>query len=304
MTLFSIKNEDLEEINNVGFKLEKEIHKIISKNLRKIFNLDFVKNEFQLNDLRMDTLAFNDETKAFVIIEYKRDKNFSVIDQGYSYLSLLLSHKADFILEYNESKDKYLKRNDVEWSESRVIFISPQFTKYQRKAIGFKGLPIELWEVRKYGNDTISFNQLKPPETSESINIVTKQSEIVQTVNHEVKVYEEEDHLKEASEEIKELYEDLKSIILNLDDIIEIRPRKLYIGFISRTNFVDVHLYKKHITLWLNLTKGNLDDPKKIARDISGIGHWGNGDYEIKLEPESDLDYLITLIKQSYQKNS
>jgi predicted transport protein len=30
-----------------------------------------------------------------------------------------------------------------------------------------------------------------------------------------------------------------------------------------------------------NLT---LNDPKKIARDVSNMGHWGNGDYEIKIK--------------------
>ena len=39
-------------------------------------------------------------------------------------------------------------------------------------------------------------------------------------------------------------------------------------------------------------------------RDVSGIGHWGNGNYEIKLKPEDDLNDLISLIKQSYDKNN
>lgn len=41
-----------------------------------------------------------------------------------------------------------------------------------------------------------------------------------------------------------------------------------------------------------------------MALDVSNRGHHGNGDYEINLKPEDDLDYLMTLIKQSYQKNS
>lgn len=302
--LFSIKKGELTEINKITFKLEKEIQKLTSKNIEKIFNLEFIENEFQLNKLRVDTLAFDNETNSFVIIEYKKQKNFSVIDQGYTYLSLLLNNKADFILKYNESKNKSLKKNDVDWSQSRIIFISPQFTKFQKESIGFKDLPIELWEITKYKNNTISFNQLKSPETNESINTVSTQNGIVQKVNREIKIYKEEDHLKEASEEIKELYEDLKNRILNLGDNIKIKPRKYYIAFISTTNFIDIHLYKNQLKIWLNLTKNTLDDPKKTARDVSKIGHWGNGDYEIKITPKTDLDYTITLIKQSYKKNS
>jgi hypothetical protein len=47
--------------------------------LNDLFELDFVKSEFELHGLRIDTLAFDNESKAFVIIEYKKDRNFSVM---------------------------------------------------------------------------------------------------------------------------------------------------------------------------------------------------------------------------------
>jgi hypothetical protein len=75
--------------------------------------------------------------------------NFSVIDQGYAYLSLMLNNKADFILEYNENCKDTLKRDDLDWSQSRVIFISPVFNNYQKESINFKDLPFELWEVKR-----------------------------------------------------------------------------------------------------------------------------------------------------------
>ncbi len=103
---------------------------------------------------------------------------------------------------------------------------------------------------------------------------------------------------------IIETYEELKSRILNLGENIEIRPRKHYIGFIANTNFTDIHLKKSKLKIWINLTKGELDDPKRLARDVSKVGHWGNGDYEISLKPNADLDYLMILIKQSYKKHT
>lgn len=302
--LFSIEGEELKKINQIDFKLEKNIQKITEKNIGKIFGLDFVKSEFKLNDLRMDTLAFDKETKSFVIIEYKKSSNFSVIDQGYAYLALLLNNKADFILEYNEYTDDFLGKNDVDWSQSRVIFISPKFTKYQRQAIEFKDLPIELWEVIRYENDTVLFNQLKAPKSSESITKVSSKSEIVKKVTDEVKVYTEEDHLKTTSDDVNELYNELKERIYSLGDTVEIRPTKYYIAYKSNTNFADLRIQKSQIKLWLNVRKGDLDDPKGITRDISNVGHWGNGDYEIKIKPESDLDYIMTIIRQSYEINS
>lgn len=304
MVLFSIRGEKLDKVPRIEFKLEKDIQRITEQNINKIFGLNFIKSEFRLNDLRMDTLAFDEENNSFVIIEYKKSSNFSVIDQGYAYLALLLNNKADFILEFNESKEKFLRKDDVDWSQSRVIFIAPQFTKYQRQAIEFKDLPIELWEVTKYKNDTILFNQLKASSTSESITKVSTKSEIVKKVSDEVKVYTEEDHLKNASDNIKELFEDLKERIYNLGDNIEIKPTKKYIAFKSNTNFADIHLQKNQIKIWLNVRIGDLDDPKNFTRDISNVGHWGNGDYEIKIKPGDNLDYIMTLLRQSYEINS
>jgi predicted transport protein len=47
----------------------------------------------------------------------------------------------------------------------------------------------------------------------------------------------------------------------------------------------------------------NLDDPKEIARDVSSVGHWGNGDYEIVMRTDEEMEYILGLIKQSMKKN-
>ena len=154
MPVFKISNLKLSEVKDVPFSLESELQNITEKNLDNIFNLEFVSSEFRLNNFRIDTVAFDREINSFVILEYKKDRNYSVIDQGYSYLSLMLNNKADFILEYNEKTNHTLKKNDVDWSHSKVLFISSIFTPYQRNAIGFKDLPIEIWEVKKYDNGT------------------------------------------------------------------------------------------------------------------------------------------------------
>jgi predicted transport protein len=145
---------------------------------------------------------------------------------------------------------------------------------------------------------------LKSPETSESITVISKSSEIVQKVSKEIKVYTEEDHLNGLPDEIVELYQALKERILSLGANIEVRPRKIYIGFVAGTNFVDVHPQKNQLKMWINLPKGTVDDPKKMSRDVSAVGHWGNGDYQVLVESNESLDYLMTLIKQSFEKHS
>lgn len=303
MALFKIENNGrLENIKEQPFKLEKEIQFLTETNLKSIFGLDFVKSEFKLNNFRIDTLAFDKDAGTFVIIEYKRDKNYSVIDQGYAYLSLMLNNKADFILEYNESSKETLKRNDVDWSQSRVIFISPSFTTYQKEAINFKDLPIELWEIKRYNNQTVNYNQIKTSGAQESVKTISCQDETIEKVTKEIKVYTEDEHLEKGTEETKELYETLKNAIQNLGEL-EIKPKKKYIAFVSGSNVVDIHIQKNALKLWLNLQQGDLDDPKEITRDVSSIGHWGNGDYEIVMRNEEEMEYILSLIKESLKKN-
>lgn len=144
MQLYQQQKGTLRSLKEKPFKLEKDIQKLFETNLEQITGFKFVKTEFSLKNVRFDTLAFDEESKSFVIIEYKRDRNYSVVDQGVSYLNLMLEYKADFIVEYNESCSKNLKRDDVDWSQSKVIFVAPSFTSFQKQSSNFKDLPIEL----------------------------------------------------------------------------------------------------------------------------------------------------------------
>ena len=108
MDLFKIKKDDLHSIDRKSFKLEKDIQKIVENNTQTLFGLQFVKSEFSVGSFRLDSICFNMESNSFVIIEYKKGSSYSVIDQGYTYLSLMLNNKSDFILEYNETMNMKL----------------------------------------------------------------------------------------------------------------------------------------------------------------------------------------------------
>ena len=303
MPLFKIGHQ-LYPIKESSFKLEREIQHLTEQNLKVLLRLDFIRSEFSLNNFRIDTLAFDTESKSFVIVEYKRDKTFSVIDQGYAYLSLMLNNKADFILEYNESQSQGLKRNDVDWTQSKVIFISPFFTAYQREAINFKDLPIELWEVKRYENNTIAFEQVQKLTAKESIKTISRSDETVEAVSREVRVFTEQDHLQKADSETRELYEGLKDRLLNMDDNVTVHPKKQTIGFKIENNFFcDIVIQGKALKIYPNLKSGELQDQKNVSRDVSNVGHWGNGSYEIKLTDLEDIDYISSLLKQSLRKN-
>lgn len=302
MKLYQLKNKSsLSNLKEHSFKLEREIHTLFEANLQELMGLQLVKSEFTIKNKRIDTLAYDPESKAFIIIEYKRNKNISVVDQGFTYLSLMLENKADFIVEYNETLKGNLKRDEVDWTQTRVAFVSTGFTENQKTATNFKDIAIELWEVKRYENNLISINEVRKSKSAESIKPITQNNEKLKSVTEQLKVYTEEDHLKRKSDDIVELYETFKTAILNLSDDIEIEYRKDYIAFKKSSNIADINVQRKGIKLWINLKKGQLDDPKNLMRDVSEIGHWGNGDYEVVVKDDKHLEYIMSLVKQALE---
>lgn len=299
MKIFKQNGSKLEQLPESPFKLEKNLQQLFEENLTLLTQYQFIKSEFTIKDRRIDTLAFDPESNAFVIIEYKRNQNMSVVDQGISYLNLMLEYKADFIVEYNETKKISLKREDIDWSQSKVMFVSPSFTDFQIQASNFKDLPIELWQINRFAQNIITVNVINKSKSAPSIQQIKNENSIEAALSKEIQVYTENDHLDKKSDEIKELYEDFKQAILNLIPNAEIKATKLYIAFKKNSNIIDIQIQNKQLKIWINLLKGELDDPKKLTRDVSKTGHWGNGDYELIVKDTKNLEYIMSLIKQA-----
>lgn len=291
--------KDYKELKQNDFKNEKELQTFFEKNLKKILNYDFIETEFTVGNFRIDTLAFDEEANAFKIIEYKNDKNHSLVDQGYTYLKLLLERKADFVLKYNEKQKKSKTIDDIDWSQSRIVFVSPIYTLYQLNATDFKNIPVDLIKVTRYEEDIIDIDFIK--KTS-NVKVEEMEDNSNNTVNKEIKVYTEEDHISKLPDTIKKLYETLKNRILELDDI-DIDVKKVYIAFKGNRNIVDMDFSRNRIRVTINMKKGTLEDPTNIAEDITGIGHWGNGDYRVNIYNDDDIDKVMPLIKQSLKVN-
>lgn len=305
MILFRNNKGVLETVKEKPFRLEKDIQSVFEQNISLISNLAFVKSEFSIKSNRIDTLAFDNEAKSFVIIEYKKDKNFSVIDQGVSYLNLMLEYKSDFIVEYNETLKSTLKRAEVDWSQSKVIFVSPYFTDFQKQSTNFKDLSIELWEIKQYENEIIVVNPVQKSKSAPSIKQVqTNQKSEINKVTNEIVTYDEDYHLESKSDEIKELYEKIKQSILNIRGDISFKAYKTWINFNLNNNILgSIEIQQKSVLIYLNLKKGQLNDLRSIARDVSSIGHYGIGDYQIRLVDDENLEYIMSLVKQNIPRS-
>lgn len=301
MTLYANTNGLLKEVTEKPFKLERDIQTLFENNLNEVMSLTLVRSEFSIKNRRIDTLAFDEATNAFIIIEYKRDKNISVIDQGFTYLGLMLENKADFIIEYNEQLKRNLKRDDVDWSQTRVVFVSPSFTEFQIEATNFKDIAIELWEVKQYASGAVAIHELKKSKGAESIKPLAQHNKEFKAVVDQIQVYTEDQHFEGASPEIVGLYEKFRNSILNLADGIDLVPQKHYIAFKkNKSNVACIEFQKKRIKIWIGAKAGKLDDPKCLTIDVSSTGHYGTGDYELRVDSDSNLEYIMSLIKQVF----
>ncbi|HAU66042.1 TPA: hypothetical protein DCW61_01725 [Candidatus Uhrbacteria bacterium] len=300
MSLLRIKGGKLEQIKETELKLEKDLQKLTETNLETVFGLQFVSTEFALNNLRIDTLAYDMETGSFVIIEYKRDRSFSVIDQGFAYLSLMLNNKADFILEYSERIGKHLHRDDIDWSQSRVLFIAQSFTAHQLQAINFKDLPIELWEAKKYSDDLISFNQIKALQSAESIKTVSR-DEVVSTVSKEVETISAEEVFGRAKDDINDLSQELRRRIFETDNRFQEKATKRYVAYkIGLRNVISIEPTAGRLNITFTRTRPeDLNDPEGKAKIRNkSFEHYNQYLTDVNVTESGDVDYVISLLKQ------
>ena len=61
---------------------------------------------------------------------------------------------------------------------------------------------------------------------------------------------------------------------------------------------MDIEIQKSALKLYINAVWGTLDEPKGIFRNMNGIGHFGNGDYELTIKNTEHLEYILSVIKQ------
>ena len=314
MQLFQNNNNTLSPIEKDSFKLEKDIQSLVESNMETLFELEFVSSEFAVAEFRLDSLAFDEQNSSFVIVEYKKGHSYSVVDQGYSYLSVMLNNKAEFILEYNEKTGKQLKRTDIDWTSSRVIFVSPSFNTYQRNSVNFRDVPFELWEIKKFEGGLIAIEQCES-SSNESIEKLSKgnSSSVISKVSSEVKVISEEDHINNLDESLKPIWSSLKEKLEDYTDTsffltkryVSWKRDNTMICFIQfRGKELRIDVYRGNIKVTSEKSKGffTIDDPKNLTKDRSW--KWKSGTtghaYVISLKKQKEMDYVMFLLEQKY----
>ncbi|HEY4493207.1 MAG TPA: DUF5655 domain-containing protein [Candidatus Paceibacterota bacterium] len=302
MPLYKIQGEKVSKLET-SEPLEKRVQNLFEANLKEILGVSFLYTEFPTTwGGRIDSLGV-DQAGSPVIIEYKRNTNDNVINQGLSYLKWLLDHKAEF--ERLVEKNSETATITLDWESPRVICIAQSFNKFDLDTVDLLPINIELIKYRIYGDFLYVESEVYPKVRIQTSGII-KKNQAKKDVPTLQKNYSIEDHLAKADDETKALFFALREKISSLDKNIIEEPKAKYIAYKSGTNFVDVTILSNSLKIFLNVKSGELKDSYNLARDLTKpkpVGHWGNGDYEVKVDKNTNLDNLCELIQQSYNYN-
>ena len=105
-----------------------------------------------------------------------------------------------------------------------------------------------------------------------------------------------------AGSPMRDLFEIVRREVLALDPCVTEEFLKLYVAYKAETNFVDVVPQKRRLRLSLNMQNHELHDPKGLAKDVTNLGRWGNGDVEVGLGKPEELRYVMGLVRQAFEK--
>ena len=241
--LFQLNGSAATELAAKTLGLERSLQNTIEKHLETFLGVRFLASEYSTGKNhhgRIDTLGI-DENGSPVIIEYKRQSNQNIINQGLFYLSWLLDHQAEFELlvlkaHGQETADR------IEWSSPRLLCIAGDFTRYDEHAVQQMNRNIELIRYRCYGENLYLFelvnsataNDQKKPET-------TSKPDSKEKVNYKTV----SDYLEDANEPLKELFDSVKDYLLGLGDDATMKTLKYYFAFRRIKNFACIEIHPK-----------------------------------------------------------
>jgi uncharacterized protein with ParB-like and HNH nuclease domain/predicted transport protein len=114
--------------------------------------------------------------------------------------------------------------------------------------------------------------------------------------------YTIKDHPYLGTGALANVFQAFSKQVLALDPCVTEEFLKLYVAYKAETNFVDVVPQAKRLRLSLNIDFNEINDPRHLCKDISGLGRWGNGDVEVGLDSLDELPYILGLVRQALEK--
>ena len=244
----------------------------------------------------------NFENKAPIIIE-----NYTIEHIMPQNKNLSLEWQADLGADWQEVQKKYLHTiGNLTLTAYNSEMSDRPFREKMNMPGGFKESALRL---NKY---IVLLNEWNEKHIQERANMLAKKAESIwpypSLTNVELAPYQEEKKIAQkyslATYDInaftKMLFTSLDKRIMNLSPAVKREYKKLYVAYKLDTNFVDVVFQKQRLRISINMKFAEINDPNGICKDITGLGRWGNGDVELFMEHQDELEQIMEIVKQSF----
>ena len=305
MPLFSVRKTNLETVDQTNFDSEKHLQTLIEKNLQTVFGCRLVASEFSTGAQhagRIDTLALSEDNNP-VIVEYKKVESSDLINQSLFYLAWIQDHRGDFEIAAQKALGSSVS---VDWSGIRVICIAPNYKKYDLHAAQVMGADLELWTYRLFTNGSLYLEEVFQKSVAIPSTGTASGKEMTAgkkaALTRKTGVYTVEQHFRGKPAAIREMARAVAEFLMSLDPSMEESPKKLYIAYKISQNIACMELQKERVLLFVKLDPKKVNLPRKIARDVTTIGHSGTGDLELSVRTPDDLETVKPVLEQAYQR--
>lgn len=303
LKLFRISVGAAEELEGSSSRLEKDLQKIVERNMETMFGVRFLQSEYVTGSRhrgRIDSLGI-DENYSPVIFEYKRTSSENVINQGLFYLDWLLDHRAEFELLVLRSPHRNLA-DSIDWRNPRLICVANDFSLYDEHAVQQIGRNIDLVRYRNFSGEFLALELVHSTkiEPGTAIDAPPAPGDSTSSSSRTVT-----DLMGQASAELTELYEAVAEYCESLGDDVSKKTLKNYIAFRRLKNFacVEVHPQSNNLLVYLKVHPDTVELEPGFIRDVRSIGHFGTGDLELRISTADHLDRALPLIHRSYEDN-
>ena len=244
----------------------------------------------------------NFENKAPIIIE-----NYTIEHIMPQNKNLSLEWQADLGDEWQEVQKKYLHTiGNLTLTAYNSEMSDKCFMEKMDMEGGFKESALRL---NKY---VVLQNTWNEEHIIERAKELANKAESIwpypDLTNKELAKYQVEDNTTpeysletyEMNDVTRRLFEALDKRIMNLSPGVKKEYKKLYVAYKLDTNFADIVFQKQRLRISINMKFSDIIDTNGICKDITGIGRWGNGDVELFMEHQDELDQVMEIVKQSF----
>jgi len=244
-------------------------------------------DQYTIEHIMPQNPNLSDEWKAELGLEWERIKetwlhtigNLTLTGYNSEYSDKPFIVKRDMENGFRDSPIRFNQslRNVETWDEQAIIGRAKQLSD----------LALTVWSSPKLAEDVLE--SYRPDSTEKSTNSIENFAYLSPGNSSFV-------------EEVRNLFDVLRKEILAIDSVVVEEYLKLYIAYKAETNFVDVVPQAKRLRLSLNMPFAEINDPRNICKDITNLGRWGNGDVEVGFYDIKDLPYIMSLIRQSFER--